>query len=130
LTAISVVSDGAQVGNGSVSTVAAAPGIFTVAGETGQAAALNQDGTVNSAGNPVARGSIVAFYLTGDGGAAISVSIGSYSADVLYAGPAPGYPGLTQINAVVPAGLLAGSQPIVVSAGGVASQSGVIIFVH
>jgi uncharacterized protein (TIGR03437 family) len=131
LTAISVVSDGAQVGSGSVSTVAAAPGIFTVAGGTGQAAALNQDGTVNSASNPVARGSIVVLYLTGDGGSVISVTIGSYSADVLYAGPAPGYPGLTQVNAVVPAeGLAGGSQPVVVRAGGVGSQSGVIIFVH
>jgi uncharacterized protein (TIGR03437 family) len=131
LTAISVVSDGAQVGSGSVSTVAAAPGIFTVAGGTGQAAALNEDGTLNSASNPAARGSIVVLYMTGDGGAAIALMIGSYSADVLYSGPAPGYPGLTQVNAVVPVGgLAAGSQPVVVSAGGVGSQSGVIIFVH
>ncbi len=131
LTAISVVSDGAQVGSGSLSTAAAAPGIFSVSGGTGQAAALNQDGTVNSASNPVAGGAIVVLYLTGDGGSAISLTIGSYSADVLYAGPAPGYPGLTQVNAVVPAELLAaGSQPVVVTAGGVESQSGVIIFVH
>ena len=131
LTTISVSSDGAQVGSAAVSTVAASPGIFTVSGGTGQAAALNEDGTVNSAGNPVARGGVVVLYLTGDGGAAISVAIGGYSADVLYVGPAPGYPGLTQVNAVVPAGFLApGSQAVVVSAGGVGSQDGVIIFVH
>ena len=131
LTAITVLSDGAQVGSGSERTVAAAPGIFTVSGGTGQAAALNEDGTVNSESNPAARGSIVVLYLTGDGGAAITVTIGSYSADVLYAGPAPGYLGLTQVNAVVPVELLAaGSQTVVVSAGGVGSQGGVIIFVH
>ncbi len=42
-----------------------APGVFTVDGS--HAAALNQDGTVNSATNPAAPGSIVAVYATGLG---------------------------------------------------------------
>lgn len=43
--------------------VSRALGIFTVDGT--YAAALNQDGTVNSASNPAAKGSIVTFYGTG-----------------------------------------------------------------
>jgi uncharacterized protein (TIGR03437 family) len=44
------------------------PGVFSLnrAG-TGQAAALNEDGTINSPSNPAARGSIVTFYVTGAG---------------------------------------------------------------
>ncbi|MGB7760815.1 MAG: hypothetical protein WBL61_13360 [Bryobacteraceae bacterium] len=42
-----------------------APGVFTVDGV--YAAALNQDGTVNSAGNPALRGSIVTVFATGLG---------------------------------------------------------------
>lgn len=41
------------------------PGVFTVDGS--HAAALNQDGTVNSAANPAARGSIVSVFATGLG---------------------------------------------------------------
>jgi uncharacterized protein (TIGR03437 family) len=114
-----------------VSTVAADPGIFAVGGGTGPAAALNEDGTANSASNPAERGSIVSLYATGDGGAAVSVLIGGYTAEVIYGGPAPGYPGLTQINARVPAGFLAGGpQAVVMNAGGASSQGGVVLFVH
>jgi uncharacterized protein (TIGR03437 family) len=42
-----------------------APGVFTVDGT--HAAAVNQDGTINSAGNPAAPGSIVSVYATGLG---------------------------------------------------------------
>ena len=45
-----------------------APGIFTATGAgTGQAAALNQDGTPNGPQNPALPGSIVAIYMTGEG---------------------------------------------------------------
>jgi uncharacterized protein (TIGR03437 family) len=53
------------------SVIPASPGIFTLDGSGyGQAAALNQDGTVNSAGNPAAQGSVgsfCSFFLTGGG---------------------------------------------------------------
>ena len=46
--------------------VSVTPGIFTIDGTgTGQGAIVNQDGTVNSAANPAARGSVVSIYMTG-----------------------------------------------------------------
>jgi uncharacterized protein (TIGR03437 family) len=45
--------------------VPAAPGVFTVDGA--HAAALNQDGSINSAANPAAPGSIVSIFATGPG---------------------------------------------------------------
>ncbi|MCG8650160.1 MAG: hypothetical protein MI861_10015, partial [Pirellulales bacterium] len=47
---------------------ATAPAIFTLDGSgRGQAAALNEDGTVNGPSNPAARGSVVAVFATGEG---------------------------------------------------------------
>ena len=109
------------------------PGIFTIGNGTGQAAAVNEDGTLNSEANPVARGSIVSLYATGQGQApsGVSLKIGQYNADLLYAGPAPGFPGLMQINARVPGGFLPpGVQPVVLSVGNAVSQGGVTIAVR
>lgn len=112
----------------SAAVSSAAPGLFADA--TGQAIAINEDGTLNSAANPAARGSIVVLYGTGEGtnGQTVSVNIGGYSADVLYAGPVPGFPGLLQINARVPSGYI-GTGALAVSfiAGDTPSQSGVVI---
>ncbi len=106
----------------------AAPALF--ADSSGQAAANNQDGTLNSAANPAPRGSVIVLYGTGEGisGSPISVSIGGYSAQILYAGSVAGYPGLLQINAVVPTGYLpSGAVQVTVTAGLVVSQPGVTI---
>ena len=135
ITDISIVVDGVKVADVPSQVVTAAPGIFTTTGNgTGQAAALNQDGTLNSASNPVPRGSIVVLYATGQGQAAasaVSLTIGLYPTPLLYAGPAPGFPGLMQINAQVPAGFLApGIQPVVLSVGSAPSQAGVTIAVR
>jgi uncharacterized protein (TIGR03437 family) len=111
--------------------VSAAPGLFTTG--TGQAAAVNEDGTLNSESNPAARGSIVLIYATGQGQAPnnVSLKIGQYIAELLYAGPAPGFPGLMQINAKVPGGFLPpGVQPVVLSVGSAVSQDGVTIAVR
>src|SRR3974390_3219334 len=44
------------------------PGFFTAnATGTGQVAAFNQDGSVNSPTNPIARGQVISFCLTGAG---------------------------------------------------------------
>jgi uncharacterized protein (TIGR03437 family) len=44
------------------------PGFFTLSQTgSGQAAAVNEDGTVNGQSNPVGRGHIISFYLTGQG---------------------------------------------------------------
>jgi trimeric autotransporter adhesin len=131
-TTVSVVVDGAAAGS-LVPVVAAAPGIFTVSGGTGQAAANNQDGSLNSASNPAARGSVISLYATGQGSGQgeITLNIAGYSAPLLYAGPAPGFPGLMQINAQIPTGFLPpGIQPVLLSVGGTASQAGVTLAIH
>jgi uncharacterized protein (TIGR03437 family) len=127
---ISIVVNGAAIARSSVPVVSAAPGIFTTAGATGQAAATNQDGSLNSASNPAARGSIVSLYATGQGSSqnAVSLTIAGYIAPLLYAGPAPGFNGLMQINAQIPCGFLPpGIQAVVLSIDGLSSQPGVTL---
>jgi uncharacterized protein (TIGR03437 family) len=106
----------------------AVPGIFADA--SGQAIALNEDGTLNSAANPAARGSILVLYGTGEGvsGLPVSVDVAGYSADVLYAGPVAGYPGLLQVNARMPSGYIGpGTMGITIGVGTTLSQPGVAI---
>ena len=51
-----------------VPVAAAVPGLFTKDfSGTGQGAIVNQEGSLNSAANPAARGSIVSLYATGEG---------------------------------------------------------------
>jgi uncharacterized protein (TIGR03437 family) len=112
------------------SVVAAAPALF--ADSSGQASAANEDGTVNSVSNPAPRGSIVTFYGTGQGvsGLPVSMSIDGLAADVLYAGPAPAYAGMLQIDARVPAGYTTpGNLSVAVTVGQASSQAGVTIAV-
>ena len=114
-----------------LAVVDAAPALF--ANNSGQALASNQDGTINSPANPVSRGSMIVLYGTGEGvsGLPVSVSIGNTSAQVSYAGPVAGYPGLLQINATVPGGYLApGNLAVVVTVGESASQAGIAIAVQ
>jgi uncharacterized protein (TIGR03437 family) len=131
---------------------ATAPGIFTQnqSGQ-GQAAALNQDTSFNTALNPAHRGSVIV-YVTGEGQttpfgvngkiavagatlphptAPVSVTIGGVTAVVQYAGGAPGsLAGLMQINAVIPESINTGSAvPVTVTVGTASSQSGVTIAV-
>src|SRR5206468_12649795 len=110
-----------------------APGIFTSDGSgRGQAAAVNQDGSPNSAATPAPSGSVIALYITGEGQATlglIAVTIGDRPAQVQSAGTAIIVAPVFQINAVVPVGI-SGQVPIVVTIGGVATQPGVTIAVR
>jgi uncharacterized protein (TIGR03437 family) len=92
------------------------PGIFT-------GAVLNQDSTVNSVSNAAAAGSEIYFYATGlSGSGAITAQIGTTPITTLaYAGPAPGFPGVQQINLIVPAGLGAATTELYVCGNGVCS---------
>jgi uncharacterized protein (TIGR03437 family) len=123
-----------------------APALFSIDGSgRGQTAIVNQDGTINSAASPAARGDIIAIFGTGEGQttppgqdgrivttdlrtpiAPVSVKIGGVPAEVRYVGSAPGEVlGLFQLNVVVPAGLVSGPQlPVDILMGGVASQFG------
>ena len=107
-----------------VATAAAAPALFTSdASGKGQAAAINQDNTVNGAATPGPAGSVVSLFGTGGGALTNDVlrrislpdsaTIGGLDAPVLYAGAAPGEPdGLIQINIQVPAGLAPGAAQV------------------
>jgi uncharacterized protein (TIGR03437 family) len=104
------------------------PGVFAIA---------NPDASVNSASNPVAAGSYVVMYGTGQGvsnppetdGAImgdvlstpslpVTATIDYEAATVLYAGSAPGLvAGVLQVNLQVPATIAAGSHTVVITVG-------------
>ena len=128
---IQVLRNGILVGDIPAAISTAAPALYMNA--PGQAMALNQDGTANSPANPASRGSIIVLFGTGEGvsGAPVTVSIGGYNADVLFAGDVAGEPGLLQINARIPSGYLApGNLPILVNVAGASSQPGLTIAVN
>ena len=151
-TTIELQFGGVTSGAWTVPVAASAPGVFNIGGTgLGQAAVLNQDSSVNSASNPAARGSVVQIYATGEGQTSplgvtgsvietnlkrpvlsVTVSIGGQNAAVQYAGSAGNsVAGLLQVNALVPQDVTPGAAvPIVVSVGGVPSQSGVTIAVQ
>ncbi|HSB16683.1 MAG TPA: SBBP repeat-containing protein [Bryobacteraceae bacterium] len=131
-TNITVLYNRAAVGSIEASVVSyGSPGIFRLhPGVSSQAAAVNEDGTINGPANPAARGSVVSVWGTGFGlidppcatgglnppgpvslAAGISVDIADGSppgvpvqyAPALYAGSAPTLPcGVVQINVQVP----------------------------
>jgi len=123
-----------------------APGIFTQSGG-GTAIALHAAGAIVSASDPAQPGETITMYGTGFGAtnpaitagspapanslslvtAAVSATIGGRPATVLFAGLAPGFVGQYQLVIRVPDGIPAGQQPLVVTAGGVSSQSGVTL---
>lgn len=147
------------VNNGGVSTAtttlpsaATAPGLFTAnSSGQGQISALNQNFSVNSASNPVARGDFIFLYGTGAGrttpatvegvvvgtsalpvaDAEVKVNIGGQNAVVQYSGETPGnLAGLLQINAIVPANISPDANvPVVVTVGGQPVQANITIAV-
>lgn len=114
-TRVEVFNNGRTSNAVTIDAKAAAPALFTTSGNGyGQAAALNQNGTVNSLANPAAAGSIVVLYATGI--APPTVLIGGKPAQVLYSDQAPGLaPGIMQINVRLPADLASGRQPVVLT---------------
>jgi uncharacterized protein (TIGR03437 family) len=129
--AIQVMNSGNLVGEVSATVAQAAPALFASSG--GQASAVNQDGTLNSASNPAALGSIMVLYGTGEGvtGLPVTVTVGGYPAQVLYSGPVAGYAGLWQINIVLPSGYIApGTMNVIASVGPLSTQAGLTIAVY
>ena len=128
---IQVLNNHSLLGEISAAIAIAAPALFANPG--GQLIAINQDGTPNSAANPASRGSIITFFGTGEGvtGAPVSVSIGNYPAEAVYAGQVAGYPGLLQINARIPSGYVPpGNLSVAISIAGASSQPGLAIAVN
>jgi len=123
-----------------VTVAQAAPAIFF--GPAGALALKNADFSLVGADNPAHAGDVVLLYATGFGqttpalGTGVlapasplsntvpaTVTIGGKNADVVYSIAAPGFAGLYQVAVRVPAGLLAGNQPVVITAGGMSSNS-------
>ena len=128
---LAILQNGTASQNVLVNTASATPALYTATENgTGQAAALNPDGSVNSAAHPCTGGDVIELMGTGFGPGTVAVTIGGQTATVLSAGEAPGYPGLMQINASVPAGLALGDLPVQVSIGSMSSQDGVTVAVQ
>jgi len=120
----------------------AQPAVFTSAQNgQGQAAAVNQSGTVNGAGAPAPRGSFISLYCTGLGAVSpaspagemasstvlsrtvspVTATLGGRSASVQFAGLAPGFTGLYQVNLQIPDETEAGEAEVVISVDGQSS---------
>lgn len=109
---------------------AAVPALFTQdQSGSGAASILNgRDQSTVTANNPVSAGDIIEIFLTGLGATTArgdlqiakqlpKVSIAGKDCAVAYAGRAPGYPGLDQINCTVPTGVAVGAATITVTSG-------------
>src|SRR5581483_9601775 len=129
-----------------VSVAAVAPALFTSDGSgKGLAAAINNaDNSINGPSHAAAAGSLVTLFATGLGATnpagidglpgglplpqpatPVTATIGGKAATVQYAGGAPGIiAGVSQINLVVPSGLTAGNNAVVITIGGVSSPAG------
>jgi uncharacterized protein (TIGR03437 family) len=117
---------------------AADPAIFTVGSGSGQSFIFRPDGQFAAPGTPAQAGDEVIIYAVGLGektpqatagqaatasplltvAAAVSLTIGGQNARVDFAGLAPGFAELYQINAAVPAGVTGNSVPVVLTVAG------------
>lgn len=138
------VMSSAGSGTMTVQVAAAAPAIFTLNQQGTGPGAIQHATTyqVVTDSNPATAGEIVSIYCTGLGavnppaqtGAVppvpppqtvvpVQVSIGGITVQPLYAGVAPGFPGLYQVNAQIPIGTRSGAQPLQILQNGVASNT-------
>ena len=97
----------------SVGVSAIAPAIF-LTGNSGMGAVLNQDFSMNGPANPLPRGQVLVVYATGLGAvarqgplsvttAAVTAVVNGQELPAQFAGLAPGYVGLYQVNVPIPA---------------------------
>jgi uncharacterized protein (TIGR03437 family) len=131
-----------------ITVQATVPGVYTngIVG-TGPASVINQSGIANSKLTPAAKGSIIAVFTSGLGTvnpplatgavppastlskttADVGAFIGGAAALVRFAGAAPGYPGLYQINIEVPANAPSGTDSLLIYANSQPTQSNVTV---
>jgi uncharacterized protein (TIGR03118 family) len=152
-TASIVVTSGTNTAQTFQATLApTAPGLYEYGGGvlafnqdgTLNTGPLTNNGVVVTPANAAAAGSVVVIYMTGLGQtdppgqdgvrygslvlaetvAPVTATIGGQAATVIYAGSAPGQiAGVMQVELVVPAGAGTGEVPVIVTVGGVASQT-------
>jgi uncharacterized protein (TIGR03437 family) len=128
-----------------ITLAAARPGIFTTNQQgTGQGAIFNERGQLVDSSAPAVAGDIVQVYSTGLGAtqppvksgvaapvqplalaaATVTATVGGRPATVQFAGLAPGFVGLYQVNVRIPAGMTPGpAVPLAVLANGVPSNT-------
>jgi uncharacterized protein (TIGR03437 family) len=131
----------------SLPVASASPGVF-VHPQSTRAVAVNQDGSLNSPANAASRDTVVTIYVSGGGAASppvdtgqpaplppplhnlvsnIAATAGSVDALVEFAGLAPGFVGLTQVNVRIPPGAPVGEAiALRVTVGGVPAQAATI----
>jgi uncharacterized protein (TIGR03437 family) len=142
---VTVTYQGQESETFAVRVAPSAPGLFTL-NQTGagQAAAVNADGTVNTAANPVKIGGFISLYAKGEGQTSpgsvdgklggpapllpVKVTIGGIPAMVQYAGGAPGQVGgLMQVNLQIPNGVQPGGYvPVVLQVGDASTTPGAV----
>ncbi|MGI8742997.1 MAG: proprotein convertase P-domain-containing protein [Bryobacteraceae bacterium] len=149
---IQVQNSGGTSSSISLDVLSSAAGLFTAqTNGRGQVLAVNQNGTINSVSNPAAAGSYVSLYAEGLGAVTpavnegtpaptnplsrvngpVTVVAGGLTAPVLFAGLAPGYAGLYQINIQIPPTTVSGPVRLfLVTPNGYSSQGGVFLQVR
>lgn len=101
------------------------PGIFPTA--------VNENGSLNSPTNPAEPGSVVVFYVTGQGlnsRISVNLEIGGSPAVLLFAATSPGAAGLMQINARIPSGTPSGPAAVRLRLENAESQPGVQVYIR
>jgi uncharacterized protein (TIGR03437 family) len=115
-----------ELANGQVTISAVGPGILVLqcADPSQPGAVENQDYSVNSAANPAAPGSVVQIFATGYGelSGPPQVFFADTPAQIQFSGPLSQYPGLWQINAVVPQSI-SGQAPVFIVGGNLTSNA-------
>jgi uncharacterized protein (TIGR03437 family) len=138
---VEVISGGNVTHRGTVNVFEVAPGLAADTSPARQAIIQNQNFATNSQSAPARRGEIIVIYATGCGAtqpaqqdgipptdlsravAPVQVYISVQEAQVQFAGAHPQFPGICQINAVVPdRPFITGQVPLYVQVGGVASN--------
>jgi uncharacterized protein (TIGR03437 family) len=109
-----VTADGLSSAAQSVTVAAFSPAIFN-------GAILNQDNTVNGPHNPAPSGTVIQAFATGlSGTGTITAKVGNETISHLnYAGPAPGFSGVQQVNLRLPHDVNGPTVSIVLCGGGV-----------
>ncbi|HEX4593252.1 MAG TPA: SBBP repeat-containing protein [Bryobacteraceae bacterium] len=141
---VTVSVNGGVSNSVTVQVVGAAPGLFTLS--SGHAVVQNSDYTLNDSSNPAKVGSTIIAYLSGSGPVSPAVSdgvatpsdtlvsatsqksatIGASPAQVAFAGLAPGFVGLVQVNIVVPSDLQTGDYPLAITIGNETSNPALV----
>jgi uncharacterized protein (TIGR03437 family) len=132
------------------------PGLFSIPPGAGYAIAINPDGSISAPAGaipgfptrPTKIGEAIILLANGlgpvdipvaNGAASLdairrtvavpTVTIGGQNAQVVFSGLTPQFPGINQVNVVVPSGATGNSVPIKISTGGISSPDGISIAV-